>query len=61
MNQTPTMIGSPIRDGAVDPHPDDFMPMRHPNGHPEAWMHAEVGTPEYNAAVAELRAQGGEG
>jgi len=39
-----------------EPYPGSFMPMRHPRGHPDKWVHAEVGSKEYDRAVAELRA-----
>lgn len=48
--------GTKVRDASVDPRPVDFKPMRHPDGHPEALMHAEVGTREYYEAVAAERA-----
>ena len=37
---------------AVEDSPDYFAPMRHPRGHPDVWVHAEVGSKEYDAAVA---------
>lgn len=52
----PIRVGSPLRDAATDPQPDDLAPMREVAGHPGVLMHAEVGTPEYNAAVRRAKA-----
>lgn len=52
----PIQLGSPLRDAATDPQPDDLAPMREVRGHPGETMHAEVGTPAYYAAVAARRA-----
>lgn len=57
MNEEDTFqVGTKIRDAAVDPLPGDFMPMRHPAGHPDVLMHAEVDTPEFQDAVDARRA-----
>lgn len=44
------------RDASTDPLPEDFRPLRHPDGHPDALMAAQVGTPEYQAAADARRA-----
>lgn len=49
-------VGSPLRDAATDPQPDDLAPMREVRGHPGVFKRAEVGEPEYDAAVAARRA-----
>jgi hypothetical protein len=51
MSETPSEIDEP------EPMPGCFSPMRHPRGHPDVWVHAEVGSVEYAAALAELRAK----
>lgn len=57
MTEQPIQIGSPLRDAATDPQPDDLAPMRQVRGAPAGVLkHAEVGEPEYYAAVAARRA-----
>lgn len=51
----PIRVGSPLRDAAADPQPDDLAPMREVRGHPGVFKRAEVGEPAYYAAVAAAR------